>query len=179
VSDVDLTPAGKTQGERLAAWALEADLDAVWTSPLRRAVATAEPVARALRLPIAVEQDLSEVDFGMAEGHRLDELPSDVADAFRSDPVAGAFPGAENPASAAARGVAVLRQIARQHPGTRTLIVSHSTLLRLVLCRLLGIPLHHYRTVFPLLLNCAPTEVRLSNRGAALLSLNVAVAPDE
>jgi probable phosphoglycerate mutase len=113
--------------------------------------------------------------FGVAEGRRLAELPVRQAVAFRADPVAGAFPGAEDPHAAAARGVAALRAAAERHDGRRILVVSHSTLLRLALCELLGIPLSRYRVVFPTLPNCAPAELRVDGPDTALLTYNVPV----
>ena len=47
------------------------------------------------------------------------------------------------------------------------------TLLRLLLCSMLGLPLDHYRAVFPRLENIARTVVRPSTDGpGALLMLN-------
>ncbi|MGZ0237443.1 histidine phosphatase family protein, partial [Streptomyces sp. CPS1] len=55
-------------------------------------------------------------------------------------------------------------------------VVAHNTLLRLVLCALLGIPLSEYRRVLPRLLNAAVTEIRVDGDRTALLSLNVPCA---
>lgn len=176
-SDIDLTPAGRDQARRLAAWAADARLDAVWTSPLRRAQASAAPAAEAAGAPLFTDPELAEVHFGIAEGHRLDELPPAVVEAFRADPVAGAFPGAEDFGRAAARGVAALRRIAHRHEDGRVLVVAHSTLLRLTLCELLGIAVARYRTVFPQLVNCAPSELDLTGEVAGLRSLNLPLPP--
>ncbi|WP_119730910.1 histidine phosphatase family protein [Thermomonospora amylolytica] len=172
VSDVALTERGHHQAARLAAWAQKAELDAVWASPLSRARATAAPAAQALGLPVEVDPGLAELDFGSAEGRTLAELPPGQAAAFRADPVGGAFPGAEDPRAAAARGSAALRRIADRHPGGRVLVVAHNTLLRLVLCDLLGIPLARYRTAFPLLRNCSPAELLMNEAGPGLVALN-------
>ena len=103
-SEVGLTAEGHEQAGRLAAWAAAARLDAIWTSPMLRATASAEPAAQACGLPLAIDPDLVEVHFGIAEGRTLTELPRPVVEAFRADPVAGAFPEAEDFTSAAARG---------------------------------------------------------------------------
>jgi probable phosphoglycerate mutase len=176
VSDVALTDTGRAQAEALGRWAAGHPVDAVWTSPLSRAIATAEPACRALGLTPHREPGLRECDFGVVEGRTLAEFAAErpaAAEAFRADPVAHPFPGAEDPRAAAARGTAALRRIAAAHPGERVLVVAHNTLLRLVLCGLLHIPLSEYRRVLPRLRNTALTELSVDGERAALLSLNV------
>ena len=177
-SDVALTPRGREQAELLAAWAATAGLSGLWCSPLARARDTAAPVARATGLELRVDPRLRELDFGRAEGHTLAEMerlwPDRVA-AFRADPVADHLPGGEDPRAAGRRGVACLRDLALAHPGGRLLVVAHNTLLRLVLCRLLGLPLRDYRRRFPAVRNCALTELRLDGGVVSLLQFNVPV----
>ncbi|MFJ9722903.1 histidine phosphatase family protein [Streptomyces sp. NPDC101209] len=175
-SDVPLTETGHAQARALGRWAAAHPVDAVWTSPLSRAVVTAEPACRALGLTPGREPDLRECDFGVMEGRTLAQFAQtdpDAAAAFRADPVAHPFPGAEDPAAAAGRGAAALRRIAAAHDGERVLVVAHNTLLRLVLCRLLSIPLGEYRRVFPRLWNAAVTELRVDGDAVGLISLNV------
>jgi probable phosphoglycerate mutase len=61
-ADPHLHERGIAQAERLAAWLGEESLDGVWSSPLRRAVDTADPVARVHNLPITIDADLAEFD---------------------------------------------------------------------------------------------------------------------
>ncbi|GAA2073890.1 histidine phosphatase family protein [Actinomadura alba] len=173
VSDVALTPGGHEQADRLGRWAEKAALDAVWCSPRSRARMTAAPAAAALGLALRVDNDLREVDFGTAEGRTLAELDPATVAAFRADPVLGAFPEGEDPRAAAARAVAALERITARHPGGRVLVVAHNTLLRLVLCSVLQIPLSSYRAAFPQVRNCALTELRHDGGSAALLAYNV------
>ncbi|MFF8911875.1 histidine phosphatase family protein [Streptomyces sp. NPDC015032] len=181
VSDIALTDEGRRQARQLGEWAARHPVDAIWTSALTRAVETAEPACWALGLVPRREHDLRECDFGEVEGRTLAEFAAECperAREYRADPVAHPFPGAEDPRAAAARGAMALRRIADGHPGQRVLVVAHNTLLRLVLCELLSIPLGAYRRVFPRLLNGAVSEVRIGEEGGALLSLNVPCAPD-
>ena len=176
VSDVALTGTGRAQAEALGRWAGAHPVDAIWTSTVSRAIATAEPACRALGLTPHRDPDLRECDFGVVEGRTLAEFAAEdpkAAEAFRADPVAHPFPGAENPTAAAHRGVAALRRIAAAHDGERVLVVAHNTLLRLVLCDLLSIPLGDYRRVFPQLRNAAVTELRMSTGSVGLIALNV------
>jgi probable phosphoglycerate mutase len=177
ISDIDLTDTGRAQAEALGRWAAAHPVDAIWSSPLSRAVATAEPACQALGLTPQSEPHLRECDFGVLEGRTLAEFEAEDpewAAAYRADPVEHSFPGAEDPLAAAARGVRALRDVAAAHPGERVLVVAHNTLLRLVLCTLLSIPVSEYRRVFPRLRNAAISELRMNPDGfAALLSLNV------
>ncbi|MFJ2603790.1 histidine phosphatase family protein [Streptomyces sp. NPDC087425] len=179
VSDVALTDTGRAQAEALGRWAGAHPVDAVWTSPVSRAVVTAEPACRALGLTPHREPDLRECDFGAVEGRTLAEFAAENpegAAAFRADPVAHPFPGAEDPAAAAARGAAALHRIAAAHPGERVLVVAHNTLFRLILCTLLSIPVRDYRRVFPSLRNAAVTELRFTAGSVGLIALNVPCA---
>jgi probable phosphoglycerate mutase len=177
-SDVDLTPRGVDQAGRLAAWAADAGLDYIWTSPLTRARRTAEPCARTSGAAVGVDDRLRELDFGDGEGLTAAEMtlrfPAARA-AFDRDPVADHLPNGEDPVAAAARFVTCLREVITRHPGGRALVVAHSTVIRLALCSLLGVPLSRYRRLFPSLGNCALTELRLSVDDVALLRYNTPV----
>ncbi|WP_330283414.1 histidine phosphatase family protein [Streptomyces sp. NBC_00588] len=176
VSDVALTETGRAQAEALGRWAGAHPVDAIWTSTVSRAIATAEPACRALGLTPHREHELRECDFGVMEGRTLAEFAAQdpaAAAAFRADPVAHPFPGAEDPRAAADRGAAAVRRIAAAHDGERVLVVAHNTLLRLILCRFLSIPLAHYRRALPQLHNAAVTELRMDAESVGLISLNV------
>ncbi|MFG2287835.1 histidine phosphatase family protein [Streptomyces sp. NPDC048595] len=174
-TDVPLTDHGRAQAAALAAWAATARLSAVWSSPLSRARLTAAPAADACGLTPRVDERLYEVDFGRGEGLTRDEMslrfPERLA-AFLTDPVEHHLPDGEDPRHAAERAADCLADIAREQPDGRVLVVAHSTLVRLLLCHLLGIPLAHYRRVFPRLDNGALTELRVDQGRTALLSFN-------
>ncbi|PRX98462.1 histidine phosphatase family protein [Allonocardiopsis opalescens] len=177
-SDVDLDGDGREQALRLADWAAtEVSLDRIAVSPLRRARDTAAPVAERTGLVPVVDERLREQDFGTGEGRTLDDLvreAPEVARGFDTDPVAHPFPGAEPPEAAAERAVACLDELARG--GGSVLVVAHGTLLRLVLCTVLGLPLREYRRLFPEVRNTAVTELRWHDRHhVGLLAFNAKV----
>lgn len=177
ISDADLSAVGRNQAVALGEWAAVNQPEALYVSPIRRARETVEPVVTATGLAPTVVDDLAETDFGIAEGRTLAELRIErpgVVEAFEADPVAGIFPGGEDPTTAAARGLTALRAIAAEHPDGRVLVVAHNTLFRLTLCLALGIPLATYRQALPRLDNGALTIVRLAPPGPlSLLSYNV------
>jgi broad specificity phosphatase PhoE len=144
-SDPDLTEAGRAAADRVAAQIVAeiagqtvADLArrpatgaVVLSSPLRRALDTAGPIARALDAPIQVEPDLVEVDFGAVDGLTWDEVvaahPS-LSDAILAgrDPD---WPGGETAVEVAARARSVGDRILAVARTTAVVVVSHGGLL--------------------------------------------------
>ena len=181
-SDIDLDGTGVAQAGRLADWAAGAGLTALVSSPLRRAVRTAAPASAATGLEPVVEPRVREQDFGVAEGRTLDEVRAnnpDVAARFVADPAAHPFPGAEPPADAAGRALTALGELAAQDPDGTVLVVAHSTLIRLLTCTVLGIPLGEYRRRLPTYDPVARTTLRFGQPDVpvALLAYNVPLTP--
>lgn len=73
-ADPPLSDSGRRQAERLAAWLARERIDALYASPLRRAVETAEPLARARSLEIRIEPRIIEMDWRSDSYVPLDEL---------------------------------------------------------------------------------------------------------
>ena len=123
------------------------------------------PTAQALGMTPTVDARLRELDFGEAEGRTAKELTAAMKEryaAFQRDPFGCPLPGGEDPREALERGREALVEIAlaaARVPGSRTLVVAHNTLIRLVLCELLGIKPSRYRRVFPVLDNVSLTEL--------------------
>lgn len=181
-SDIPLDEVGERQAQALAAWAKGAALTSLACSDLVRARATAAPIADATGLVPTVDPRLRELDFGIAEGRTLDEIRADdplVVERFVADPVAHHFPGGEPPGDAVARALAALTDLASADPAGRLLVVAHSTLIRLVTCAVLGVPLSEYRRRLPALAPAAITTLRFPtqpNEPVALLAYNVPVS---
>ncbi|WP_051426164.1 histidine phosphatase family protein [Jiangella gansuensis] len=148
-SDIGIDDVGRRQAAALADWAVRARPDALYASDLQRSRETAGAVAAATGLTVAVDARLRELDFGAAEGKMLSELRAvepETVERFLRDPVEHHLPGGEHPEAGADRAEKALREIAARHPGQHVLVVGHNTMIRLVLCRLVGIPLRAYRT---------------------------------
>jgi probable phosphoglycerate mutase len=174
-SDVSLSPVGVEQARRLAAWAVTAPLAAIWSSDLDRAQATAQWSADACSVDLHVDRRLRELDFGAGEGLTVAEMADrfpEALQAFRADPAAAPLPGGEYPGAAAERFTDCLDDLRQQYGGGSVLVVAHSTVIRLALCQLIGVPLSRYRQVFPILRNCALTELVLNDGYTALLEFN-------
>ena len=144
LSDEPLSADGTRQvnaaAHRLASGAR---IDAIVSSPLPRAAATAEIVADELALTAAPDDDLRETNFGEWEGLTFTEIqnrwPEEVV-AWQHDPQQ-APPGGESFADTACRVNRACERILLEHPGQTVLVVSHITPIKIMLCRALGAPL--------------------------------------
>lgn len=179
-SDIGIDEIGVAQADALAHWARDARLSALYSSPMARTMATAEPVSHETGLSIRAREPLREIDFGVAEGRTIDDMAAtdpDAVTAFLADPVTGHWPGGDDPAERAESAAGDLATIAADHPGERVMVIAHSTLLRLVLCRLLGVPLRRYREAIGRPEPAAVSTVRWDGtKPATLLAFNVPTA---
>lgn len=186
-SDVGLTSHGRGQAELLGDWAAGADLDALLASPLSRARLSAEPAARSTGLPLRIDPRLVEIDFGSAEGMTPAELASTYPEewaGFARHPARHPLPGGEAGVDGISRAMPVLDELAAEFPDGRVLVVMHATLMRLLLCELIGLDADWYRDVFPVIDNCALMPIELPWRGdsswparARLLGVNMPPTP--
>jgi broad specificity phosphatase PhoE len=112
VPDPPLSPQGQEQARRLAERASRLRFDAVYASPLRRAMETARTVAADVR----VDERLVEVQTEMEDGY---------------------VRPAEQPAEVVARMHAAVLDVVTAHPGGRALVVSHALAILGYLCDVL------------------------------------------
>jgi broad specificity phosphatase PhoE len=127
--DVPLTTDGRLQAEAVAQALAGTPVAAVYTSPLERARASAELIAKPHRLEARVEPDFREMGFGGWEGITREELPARFpreADAWRLTPHLVTPPGGETLPEVAARVGAALRRLIAAHAGETAILVSHA-----------------------------------------------------
>ncbi len=165
VSEVELTDRGRAQARALSPWARAAAIDVVATSDLSRATLTAQVVAEAAGVDLVVDSRLREVDFGRAEGLTQEEMRRvfpRALEAFLAAPASSPLPEGERGANAVDRGWASVVDVMRgAGDGATVAVIAHSTLIRLMLCRAMGLPLDDYRRRFPRLHNTAVTTLCL------------------
>lgn len=162
-SDIALTRRGLEQAEALGRWAAGANLTRLASSDLSRAVKTAEAAQRHTGLELIQHPGLREVDFGRGEGLTIAEMLAAFPEglkAFLETPARTPLPQGEPGASALERVIAVLEHLASADDAARILVVMHSTVMRLVICRVLGVDIDSYRSIFTHVANCAVTELR-------------------
>jgi 2,3-bisphosphoglycerate-dependent phosphoglycerate mutase len=141
--DIGLSPFGLRQSIALAAAFSTLAIDAVYASPLSRAMQTAGPIAEDLRLPVHTDDRLKEINAGVFQGVRWDEIEQhspDLAARWREQDPDFVIPGGESRRALGDRGRAALEAIhAAGH--SQAVVVSHGGVLAGALKALLGIPI--------------------------------------
>jgi broad specificity phosphatase PhoE len=128
-TDRPLSDYGRRQARRLAEELEGEELEAIYSSDLARAHETAEIVGERLGLPVALEPDLREKDWGTWEG--LSAVERDRVE----------FVG-ESTEAHQERMLRALRLIAERHPGDgRVLVVTHGGSMRRVQTAAMGMAL--------------------------------------
>ncbi len=143
LADPPLSEIGHRQAAALAAGLEQFPaIDALFCSPLQRAMQTAAPIAETLGLDIRTVDGLKELNVGIFQGKRWDEIVQqypDEARAWKSLEPDFVIPGGESRRQLMHRGRAALESI-RETGLKRVLVVSHGGLLTAALKALLNVP---------------------------------------
>lgn len=119
---------------------------AVYCSSLGRAVATAEIIAAPCGITPVIVPDLQERNFGLWEGLTFEEIrqryPAEFS-AWISNPLDFSPLGGESTREVDRRTGGALEKILTRHREGRVIVVAHGGVNRVLLCRLLGMPLEN------------------------------------
>lgn len=145
-TDVPLGDTGKKQAGQLRDRLVAEKMDAIYTSTLSRARATAEIIAAGRRVKVTPCEELCECDFGDIEGLTFEEIKR-LYPALAQELIerkTGSFPGGETLEQLNTRVQAFLKRLEKHKPGETVLIVAHGGPIRLIICNLLGLGLEHW-----------------------------------
>jgi len=169
--DPELTREGLEMAHAFAAAYRDKQWTAIFTSTLRRSIATAQPLcdalgiikhpSRAARLgtpPMQPRAELNEIAYGQWEGltkKRVEQEYHDDYISWLADPAWHAPTGGELAVTVAHRSLQVVREIKERFADGNILVVSHKATIRIILCSLLGVD------VGPFSINSSKTRVPL------------------
>lgn len=177
---VHLTPAGKVHANRIARHLAREPIEQIFSSPLGRAMETAEPLARDKRVEIQSGVDFGEIDFGAWSGKTFRQLEGDPAwRAFNQFRSGARIPGGESIVGVQARFVGELLRLHAQFPEQGIAVVSHADPIKLAIGYFLGMPIDFFER---LEISVGSISVlMLAPWGARLLRLNEvpSAGPDE
>jgi broad specificity phosphatase PhoE len=137
-----LNQCGRAQAERLRIRLSPVNLAAIYSSPLERAVETAEPVARDRGLRIEPLMELIEIDFGAWTGSTFAELATDPRWVrFNRHRSMAAVPGGERATDVKARIARAIDEAGARHPNQTVAFVTHADVIRLAILHVAGAPI--------------------------------------
>jgi probable phosphoglycerate mutase len=146
--DPDLTSAGYLMSDDFTVAHKSLPWAAIFSSPLRRAVATAEPFCKATGIEMQLVKGLQEIAYGQWEGKLPEEVDREFHDDYTrwlADPGWNAPTGGERGIDVARRGLLALAEIEKICTRGNVLVVSHKATIRIMLCSLLGIDVGRFR----------------------------------
>jgi broad specificity phosphatase PhoE len=135
--DPVLSDEGQAKAETLARWLVNRKIDRVVSSPMRRALGTAEPTSRILSLDLEVIDGLAEVSSGGSGYRGVEELRKDPArwSKFLDDPVS--FFGGD-PVEFRRTVLGAVAGLVNGHDG-RTAVFTHGVPINVVISHALGL----------------------------------------
>ena len=137
-----ITGKGHRQIAALAERFKDVQLDALYSSDLRRTVTTAGAITKYHDLPMNLEPRLREINLGICEGMSFGDMtkydPVQM-NYFNNDPGRWRAEGAETFAECTVRMVSVVTEIAVENAGKTVAVVSHGMAIRSVLARIMGV----------------------------------------
>jgi len=145
---VHLNAQGRLQAQALAHRISGLPVSALYSSPLERAVETADPIAKLLGLETATSEDFLELDFGDWSGRTIEELATRAAfQRFNSFRSCARVPGGESMLQAQARMVAGLDALRARHADAQVAVVGHGDMIKAAVAHYAGIPLDLFQRI--------------------------------
>lgn len=145
---VQLSPDGLREADmlarRLGGWPVQA----LYSSPLERAHATAAAIAAQLRLDVQVTDELNEIDYGQWTNRALAELHAlpdwQRYNFFRSG---SRIPDGESMIDVQARMLRLIERLCAAHQEQTVALVSHGDVIKATLAYYLGVPVDLFRRI--------------------------------
>lgn len=178
--DVPLDEGGWRDAWAAAGQLSEVGLDAVYSSPLRRARDTARIIADAAGLPAVVDMpgllNLAYGDWDSRTPEEAEALDPAAYAAYQSFAPGAVIPGGESLDLAAQRMVLAVRSLALLHPGGTIAAVSHAATVRLLITAVTGSPRAQWRRALP---NGAVTVFESTGSDTVAVDVPTTVVPVE
>ncbi len=146
-AEVDLDETGVWQARATAARMGRCQMDAVYSSPLKRALATASIIGARRGLTPRPEPGLVDIDYGRWQGMTHGEVRTDdpaMYNLWLNRPQKVIFPGGEGLAQVRERSVGAVQALIPRHDKETVLLVCHKVVIKVLLCHFLGLDDSHF-----------------------------------
>jgi broad specificity phosphatase PhoE len=144
--DVELNETGVRQAELLAQYLSDFKIEAVCSSPLRRALKTAEMIASYHGLDAEIADGLIDLDYGEWQGVSHQKVKKRYKDSYAEwieNPHQLTMPGGESLNDVRQRAISIINGVIARYRGT-VVLVSHRVVNKVLICALLGLDNSHF-----------------------------------
>jgi broad specificity phosphatase PhoE len=144
--DVELNEKGLKQADLLGKYLADSDIDAVYTSPMKRAIQTAEAVARYHKQHVRIAREITDLDFGNWQGLTLAQVKEQYKELYlvwQEQPDKTVIPGGETLGDVRRRSLSFVHELVNRHSGT-FMLVTHRVIVKVLTCALLGLGDSHF-----------------------------------
>ena len=138
-ADPELSVEGHDQSARLASYLATESIDAIYSSPMKRAVQTAEPLAQTTGLPISIVDDVAEYDRLSNEYIPIEELRAANDERWQKLLTGEWQSDSDTLESFRNRVISSLEQLISQHASQRIVVTCHGGVINQYLAHILGI----------------------------------------
>jgi broad specificity phosphatase PhoE len=145
-ADVELNETGIKQAQLLSKYLGDAPIGAVYSSPLKRAVKTAEIIAGPHNIGVKPSQELIDFEYGEWQGLSHDAVKDKYKTLYEEwlkEPHLVKIPKGESLDDVSKRTVSLVDWVTANHEGTVAL-VSHRVIHKVIICALLGLDNSHF-----------------------------------
>ena len=171
-SDVKLSALGIRQAEGLRDRLAAEQIDAIYSSDLKRALVTAKTIASGRQLAVITCAELREINFGRIEGLNFEEIsqlfPEFAAKWRLQRDINLEFPGGESFNELNSRVSSFADRLRKHTDDEAVLVVAHAGVLRTLICQLMGIEL---RCIYQIRLDLASLSIVETYPQGAIVSL--------
>ena len=172
-TDVELSEHGRRQAELVALALKDEPVEAIYASPLKRALETAQAIARYHQAPLEIDACLMELDAGELDGLTYQQMREGYP-AFLKEWVKDAgplkLPGGECLQELQDRAWPCIERMQEKHPRGTVVVVSHNFALQTIICKAIGLKLSDFRRLR--LAVAGLSIIDFSERGTALTLFN-------
>jgi broad specificity phosphatase PhoE len=147
-TDAELTSDGLEMAQTVADYYSSTPWKAIFSSPMRRTLATVKPLCQAIGVEPELRDRLKEIDYGLWEGKNPETVSKEFHDDYirwLADPGWNAPNQGEMAVAIASRAMQVVEEIKERYTDGNVLIVSHKATIRITLSSLLGIDVGRFR----------------------------------
>ncbi len=144
--DIGLDETGVKQAGLLAGYLSGMEIEAIYSSPLKRASETAEAIAHHHNLKVEIAAALIDFNFGKWQGLQHEEVKEKYEEIYaewNTNPHRITMPDGESLDDVRKRVLGVVDEVTARHQGT-VLLVAHRVVNKVLICALLGLDNSHF-----------------------------------